>query len=151
MSEQTAEVVKIAEPIKSPSKMEILKDKFQKAPLSAKIIGALALAWAAPKIYEKGKSVAGFSQEEQKVYSTAEAQGQVGKTVTVEFVVGSSKYIEYSKRALINEGQFPNHSFTVTSVGGSGVPAKGTKVRATGVVTMRNGKPQLECKPEDIK
>lgn len=130
-----------------------LADKIKQAPLAAKIISAMFLGWAAPKAWDQGKKVlASQESQEEKVLSTAEAQGQVGKRVTVEFIAGGGKYFDRSKRTLINEGAFPNHTFTVMTVGGNGaVPASGSKVRATGVVTMREGKPQLVCKPEDVK
>lgn len=146
--------VKVAEPVqiqKQETTMQRLGEKIKRAPLSAKIIGSVGLAFLGIQGYQPVKKVWASVAGESAI-STAEAQSQVGKTVTVEFAAGGGKYFERSKRLLINEGTFPNHTFTVMTVGGNGtVPPSGTKVRATGVVTMRDGKPQLVCKPEDVK
>ena len=120
--------------------------KVKAAPLPAKIAAAALLLGGAMKADDLA-SVAyhAFDKPQaQAAITPAQAMGKVGQEVTVEFPVGSSKYFEYSKTAAINEGRWPKHTFTVRVTGADGpVASPGQTVRATGTVSMYEGKPQL--------
>ena len=77
-----------------------------------------------------------------------EAAGQVGKTVTVKGKVDGQKSTKSGNTYLNFGGKYPNHVFSCVLKAKNftdPIPAfEGKVVEATGMVTMYEGKPQIE-------
>lgn len=152
VSQQPVPVAPVLVPkIKGEGPIQKMYEKAKKAPASAKLLVGLALCWAGMKAKDEFfDKPAARAAAENKALSPEEAAGKVGQTVTVEFVPDGGKAFG-NKFTLLNKGQYPDQTFTVQVKGPDHTSLIGRKIRATGVVGLYRGKPQLTCGPDDVK